>query len=93
MDADESLARKGMEQSKEDKKTKFSLSRLFGRSSHAERHASFLEMAKSRRATTVRSSASLMGAYVNLEREARKKRVQDNAAQHEEVSYVIEMMS
>jgi len=91
MDADES-ARREMEQSKEDEKKKFSLSRLFGIPSRAERHADFMDMAKSRKATTVRSSASLMGAYVNLEREARKKRAQASTGQHEDVAYVIETM-
>ena len=35
-----------------------------------------LSLSRSRQAKTARSSASLLGAYVNLEKEARKKRNQ-----------------
>jgi len=41
-----------------------------------KRNGNFLELSlsRSRQAKTARSSASLLGAYVNLEKEARKKR-------------------
>lgn len=50
-----------------------------------------LSLSRSRKAKTTRSSASLMGAYVNLEREARKKR-NENIHQEEPVSNVVNAM-
>ena len=50
-----------------------------------------LSLSRSRKAKTTRSSASLMGAYVDLEREARKKR-NENIHQEEPVSNVVNAM-
>lgn len=41
-----------------------------------------LSMSRSRQAKTTRSSTSLLGAYVNLERDARKKRVSSEKEEH-----------
>lgn len=51
-----------------------------------------LSMSRSRQAKTTRSSASLLGAYVNLERDARRKRARGNTQdtnQAEHVSHTI----
>lgn len=50
-----------------------------------------LSLSRSRKAKITRSSASLMGAYVNLEREARKKR-NENIHQEEPLSNVVNAM-
>ena len=54
-----------------------------------------LSMSRSRQAKTTRSSASLLGAYVNLERGARRKRARGNTRdtnQAEHVSHIIATM-
>jgi len=52
-----------------------------------------LSLSRSRQAKMARSSASLLGAYVNLERDARKKRTESKDAQQaERVSNVIDAM-
>jgi hypothetical protein len=51
-----------------------------------------LSLSRSRQAKTTRSSASLLGAYVNLERDARKKRTQSNDIQHAESNVVNNMI-
>ena len=52
-----------------------------------------LSLSRSRQAKVARSSASLLGAYVNLEKDARKKRTQNDAAQlAEHVFNIIDTM-
>ena len=70
------------------RKAKMNEERLRRRSSLVKQASSFfttrreggnfleLSLSRSRQAKTARSSASLLGAYVNLEKEARKKRNQ-----------------
>jgi hypothetical protein len=55
---------------------------------------SFLELSlsRSRQAKTARSSASLLGAYVNLERDARKKRAQNMDIQQPESNVINSMI-
>ena len=55
---------------------------------------SFLELSlsRSRQAKTARSSASLLGAYVNLERDARKKRAQNIDIQQPESNVINSMI-
>lgn len=50
-----------------------------------------LSLSRSRKAKTTRSSASLMGAYVNLEREARKRR-NENIHQEEPLLNIVNTM-
>jgi hypothetical protein len=80
LDAHEDLVRQ--------RKAKINEERLRRRSSYLKQASSFfttrreggnfleLSLSRSRQAKTARSSASLLGAYVNLEKEARKKRNQ-----------------
>lgn len=80
LDAHEDLVRQ--------RKAKINEERLRRRSSLMKQASSFfttrreggnfleLSLSRSRQAKTARSSASLLGAYVNLEKEARKKRNQ-----------------
>lgn len=51
-----------------------------------------LSISRSRQAKTTRSSASLMGAYVNLEKEARKKRTQVDDTEHTESNVINHMI-
>jgi len=102
IDAHEDLVRQRKEKLKEEQerqKKKGPLSRtasyLMETTIGRRGDGSFLELSlsRSRQAKTTRSSASLLGAYVNLERDARKKRAKNKDIQQaEHVSNVIDSM-
>jgi hypothetical protein len=52
-----------------------------------------LSMSRSRKAKVTRSSASLLGAYVNLEKEARKKRTQSVEGENTQASGISDFIS
>ena len=101
VDHQEDLVRQRKEKIKEEKakqKKRISLSRTASfimETARSRKDSGFLELSlsRSRMAKTTRSSASLLGAYVNLERDARKKRSQSTDIQQaERVSNVVASM-
>lgn len=102
IDAQEDLVRQRKEKLKEEKdkqNRRFSLTRTVSnlidtaRTRQGGSHFLELSLSRSRMAKTTRSSASLLGAYVNLERDARKKRSQNaDVEQAERVSNIVNSM-
>lgn len=93
IDAKEDLARKMKE--REDKEKQATVSTVSRVLSHVSlkslaREETSLDMSHRRASSTARSSASLMGAYANLERDARKSRSESKDIQ--QVSDVIDSM-
>jgi len=96
MDTHEDLVRQRQEKLKEEKERhKNGFSRIGSYLSDGitigrQGDGRFLElsMSRSRQAKTTRSSASLLGAYVNLERDARRKRVTGDTQDIDEAEHV-----
>jgi hypothetical protein len=102
IDAESDLVRQRKEKLKEEKSPKrlsiTSVATYLIESTRERKTGHFLELSlsRSRQAKTTRSSASLLGAYVNLERDARGKKINraqsSNTQQAERVSTIIDKM-